>query len=110
MTTEKASKTKRPAKLEPVIITTDKRGVFFGYVPSAAKVPLGEASEVTVARARMAVYWDASVRGVLGLGVTGPGKGCRIGAAVPSLRLRGVHAVITPTAEAVAAWESAPWA
>lgn len=105
---KQTTKTKT-AKLQPVIVCTDKRGVFFGYVPSAAKVPLGESAETTLANARMAVYWDASIKGVLGLGSAGPGPKCRVGQPVPSLRLRGIHAVIEPTAIAVSAWESAPW-
>lgn len=107
---KKSSKQTKSKRLQPVIVCTDKRGVFFGYVPNAAKVPLGETAETTLANARMAVYWDASIKGVLGLGNVGPGPKCRIGQPVPSLRLRGIHAVIEPTSDAVTAWESAPWA
>lgn len=96
--------------MEAVIVTTGKRGVFFGYVPSSSRIKLGENAETTLRRARMCVYWDASVKGVLGLGVSGPGASCRIGPPVPSIRLCGIHAVIEPTPEAVSAWESAPWA
>jgi hypothetical protein len=44
-----------------VMVTTQHRGVFFGYATDTT----GEA--ISLKRARMAVYWVADLRGVLGL-------------------------------------------
>lgn len=87
----------------PVIVTTEYRGVFFGY----AEDTTGE--RITLKRARNCVYWDSSIRGVFGLAVTGPNAACRIGPAMPSIELRGITAVVEMNPEAVAAWEVAPW-
>jgi len=94
--------------MDPVLITTHARGVFFGYLAT----PGDDASpaHITLQSARNAVYWDMGVRGFLGLASGGPGPACRIGPAVPSLTLYGVSGVVACTLEAAAAWELAPWA
>jgi len=88
--------------MKALVVTTDKRGVFFGY---------GETSmpEIKLERARMCVYWSEDVKGVLGLAATGPTKGCRITAQVPSISLNGVTAVMEASDAAAAAWEQAAW-
>ena len=91
----------------PVLVTTAHRGVFFGY-RSNTGLPLD--GNLLLRRARMAVYWDADVRGVLGLAVTGPSRGCRITPAVASLDLNAITSVALCSPEAAAAWETAPWA
>lgn len=91
----------------PCLITTDssKRGVFMGYVdPKDADKETLEAEEV-----RMAVYWSADVKGVLGLAATGPTKDCRISKAAKKATLKGVTAVIEITEEAEKAWKKEPW-
>lgn len=87
-----------------VVVTTAKRGVFFGY---GAPVVGGKG---TLKDARMCVTWSSDVRGVLGLAVSGPTAGCRITPAVPVLEIDEITAVMDCTAEAVKAWESQPWA
>ena len=87
----------------PLMITTAHRGVFFGYGHPSDK------QTITVEKARMCVYWDASMKGVLGLATKGPGNACRISQAVPKLTLRDVTAVFETTPEAAEAWEKAPW-
>lgn len=91
----------------PVLITTDssKRGVFMGFInPNDANKETLEAEEV-----RMAVYWSADVRGVIGLAAKGPTKDCRISAAAKKATLKGVTAVLEITEEALAAWRKEPW-
>ena len=91
----------------PALITTDntKRGVFMGFIdPKDADKETIEAEEV-----RMAVYWSADVKGVLGLANTGPSKKCRITAAAKKATLKGVTAVIEISDEALAAWRKEPW-
>lgn len=91
----------------PVLITTDstKRGVFMGFIdPDDAGKETLEATEV-----RMAVYWSADVKGVVGLASTGPTKGCRISGAAKKAVLKGVTAVLEISDEALSAWKKEPW-
>ena len=90
-----------------VLITTDntKRGVFMGFIdPKDADKETLEAEEV-----RMAVYWSADVKGVIGLASTGPSKECRISTAAKKATIKGVTAVIELTDEALKAWRKEPW-
>ena len=48
-----------------VLVTTEHRGVFFGY----ATDPDGDT--ITLRACRNAIYWSADVRGFLGLAATG---------------------------------------
>lgn len=91
--------------MEPVVVTTEHRGVFFGYVDPAAR----SADPIRLERARMCVYWSSDLKGVLGLAATGPNAECRIGPEVPSILLSKITSVMELTPEAVAAWEKAPW-
>lgn len=95
---------KKSAVERPVIVCTDKRGVFFGYAEKTDGDP------ITLTKARMCVYWSAATKGVLGLAATGPASGSKVGTAVPSIELRGITAVMDMTPEAVEAWERGPWA
>lgn len=88
---------------QPLLVTTAHKGVFFGYGK-----PTTEAT-IKLERARMCVYWTSDCRGVLGLAVTGPVKGCRIGPAVPSITLRDVTSVTEVSDEAAANWEKGLW-
>ena len=91
--------------LRPVVVCTDKRGVFFGYLDGTPA-----ADPLRLTRPRMCVRWSADVRGVLGLAATGPSASCRITAAPPAIELRGVTCVMDCTPEAAAKWEAQPWA
>jgi hypothetical protein len=102
-TTKKATK-KRAPKARAVIVTTAHRGVFFGYATDTS------GDVIRLSKCRMAVYWDASMRGVLGLGSEGPGPGCRISHPVPEMEVRAVTAVVEVTDAAAGRWEAAPWA
>lgn len=86
-----------------VVVTTEHRGVFFGYATDTD----GEAIELK--RARLCLKWTAEVKGFMGLAATGPTRGCRIGPAVPGITLRKITSVLEVTPEAVKAWEAAPW-
>lgn len=87
-----------------VLVTTDKRGVFFGYTtdPPTSTV-------ITLARARMIVYWSSETRGILGLAANGPAKGSRVTPQVPSLTLQGVTAVGDCTERAAEMMEKGTW-
>jgi hypothetical protein len=100
--TTKPAKTSKPAALLPVLVTTEHRGVFFGY----ASVTDGET--ITLKNARNCIYWSPSVKGFLGLAATGPDSQCRIGPRA-DITLRAITAVAEVTPAAVEAWEKAPW-
>jgi hypothetical protein len=87
-----------------VIVTTEHRGVFFGYVKPADI----DKNVIPLKRARLCVYWSADVKGFMGLAAGGPSDGCRIGPAA-DIKLRKITAVLDVTPEAVARWEGAPW-
>lgn len=88
-----------------VVITTEHRGVFFGYLEDDKKAP----AEITLSKARICVHWSSDVKGVLGLAATGPTKSCRISHAVPEFKAYKVTAVLECTPEAAEAWEKALW-
>lgn len=106
--TKAAPKAARPrrngvsSKERAVLVTTEYRGVFFGY----ARFTDGDT--ITLRAARNCVYWSADVRGFLGLAKSGPSASCRIGPAA-DIELRRVTAVAEVTPEAEQAWLGAPW-
>lgn len=88
---------------KPVIITTEFRGVFFGYLKDDTKAP----AQITLTGVRNCLYWSANVGGFLGLAANGPNKDCKIGVRVPEVTLYKITSV-TPVEDAAAkAWESA---
>jgi hypothetical protein len=93
---------KKEAKGRPVIVTTEYRGVFFGYAKSTS------GSTIRLERARMCVYWSQDMQGIFGLAERGPSATCRISPAA-TVELRKVTAVIEVSPEAVTKWEAQPW-
>lgn len=85
-----------------VIVTTQYRGVFFGYAEDTS------GDTIKLRAGRNCVYWSADVKGFLGLASTGPTKDCRIGPPA-DIELRGITCVAAVTDEAAKAWESSPW-
>ena len=95
-----------PAKtLRPVVVTTEHRGVFFGFLNGQPDTD----TTLTLADAQMCIYWSQDVKGVLGLAATGPSKSCRVTPAVPKMTVQAVTAVMDTTPEAVKAWQARPW-
>lgn len=104
---QKAAPTEVPAGFVPVVVTTEHRGVFFGFVdPIEAD---GTSKVIRLKRCRMVIYWSADARGVMGLAVKGPSSSSKVGPAVPSVKLHDVTSVSTCTEESVQAWEAEPW-
>lgn len=85
----------------PVLITTEYRGVFFGYADDTT------GDVVTLKNARNCIYWPAGNGGFGGLASEGPANGARIGAKVSQIELRKVTAVAEVTPAAVEKWEAA---
>jgi hypothetical protein len=87
----------------PVVVTTAHRGVFFGYADQI------DGEQIALKQARLCTYWSADMRGFMGLAALGPSKTCRVGRPA-DITLRNITAVLDVTPDAVARWESGPWA
>lgn len=86
-----------------VIVTTQHRGVFFGYATETS------GPVIQLKRARMCVYWSTDLRGFMGLASMGPSSNCRVSPAA-DIELRDITSVVEVSPEAIAKWEKAPWA
>lgn len=87
----------------PVLVTTEHRGVFFGYATKTS------GKTIRLKRCRNCIYWSKDVKGFMGLAVVGPSPACRVGPAVEEMELRGITAVAAVDDAAVDRWEAAPW-
>ena len=85
-----------------VLVTTEFRGVFFGYATDTS------GDVIKLRSARNAVFWPPENKGFLGLAGMGPLNGARIGPPA-DIELRKITCVAECTAPAIAAWEAAPW-
>jgi hypothetical protein len=101
-TAKKTAARKPSSKERAVLVTTQHRGVFFGY---ATKTD-GDAIELK--RARNVLYWPTDNKGFLGLAADGPASGSRVGPAA-DIDLRNITCVAEVTAAAVVKFEAAPW-
>lgn len=93
----------KDTKERPVLVTTEHRGVFFGYATDTS------GTTIALKRARNCLYWPATNKGFLGLAKDGPMSGARVGPAA-DIELRKITCVCEVTPEAVQRWETAPWA
>ena len=85
-----------------VVVTTQHRGVFFGYAKET------DGAIINLRAARNCLYWPTENKGFMGLASIGPVNGSRIGPAA-DIALRDITSVIECTTDAVQAWENAPW-
>lgn len=90
------------SKERPVIVTTEHRGVFFGYADDT------DGDQIELKRARLCIYWSSDVKGFMGLASDGPSSSCKIGPSA-DITLRSITAVLEVTPDAVKKWEKAPW-
>ncbi len=87
-------------KEKQVIITTERRGVFYGTLSS-----YNEVSRVAVlSNAVMAIRWGTT-EGLLQLAATGPTSESRISKAASRIRLELCECVIDVSEEAQTAWK-----
>jgi hypothetical protein len=94
--------TKKSNGERAVVVTTEHRGVFFGYTTDTS------GDLIALRSARNCIYWPAENKGFLGLASMGPLNGARIGPAA-DIELRKITCVAECTPAAVKAWEAAPW-
>ena len=86
-------------RARPVLVTTEFRGVFFGYAEDTS------GDQITLTNARNCIYWPSTNGGFVGLASEGPAKGARIGARVDRIYLRKITSVAEVTETAVKVWE-----
>ena len=97
--------TKTKTTKQPVIVTTEHRGVFFGYInPDTIHHDV-----VALAGARLCVYWSRDMQGFMGLASKGPSKDCKIGPATDIPSLRSITGIFAVTKKAEEKWTSATW-
>ena len=87
--------------MKPVLVTTEFKGVFFGYVKDDSKLP----EEITLTKAKNCIFWSTDCRGFLGLASDGPTESCRIGATVNEITLYKITSVTTVHQKGVEDWE-----
>lgn len=85
-----------------VVVLTEFKEIFCGWSSDVT------GDRIKLRSARQACYYSEDTHGLLGLAVTGPGKGSRIGPAA-NIEVRRVVNVIECSSEAAKAWESASW-
>lgn len=87
--------------MKPVLVTTEFRGVFFGYAEAT------DGDVIQLKGARNAIYWPRTQGGFLGLAEKGPVDDARIGATA-DIELRKITSVSDVTPAAEKAWKDAP--
>lgn len=85
---------------KPVLVTTERRGVFFGYLENHDK----EQRTVTLSRIRCAIRWRTT-GGFLELATVGPNSNSKIGTMATKTDLGLVTSITECTPEAAQAWE-----
>jgi hypothetical protein len=96
------NETTATAEARPVLITTEYRGVFFGYTTDTS------GDTVVLENTRNCIFWSRDVGGFLGLASTGPTASCRIGDTVSKGEVRKVTGVWEVSPDAELMWKNAP--
>lgn len=92
------------SKKMAVLVTTEHRGVFFGYLASEV-----DKAKIKLTEARNVVYWSSEIKGFLGLASQGPTGSCKVGPKVPELSIFDITSVTRCTEVAVERFEEGPW-
>lgn len=87
----------------PVLVTTDNRGVYYGYMQTDAQAP----ARLELENARVVVEWNTGDQGYLSLATVGPQDIAVISVAVSSLIIFGVNSIAVCTPEAATAFDNA---
>jgi hypothetical protein len=85
-----------------VVVLTEFKEIFCGWASDTG----GE--RIKLRSARQACYYSEQTHGLLGLAVTGPGSGSKIGPSA-NIELRRPVNVIECQPAAIEAWEKAKW-
>lgn len=88
---------------KPVLVTTEFRGVFFGFIKNDKNLP----QQITLTNCRNCIYWASSVGGFLGLASTGPNSNCKIGSQIKEITLYKITSITPVEEKAAEAWKKA---
>ena len=86
-----------------VVVLTEFKEIFCGWATDT------EGDRIKLRNARQACYFSEDTHGLIGLAVTGPGRGSKIGPAA-NIEVRRVVNVIECSQAAAEAWEKSSWA
>ena len=89
-------------KERAVIITTEYKGVFFGYATNT------DGDIIKLKRARNCIYWPTQNKGFMGLASDGPHRDAKIGPPA-DIELRKVTSVVEVTPSAEKVWNEFKW-
>lgn len=87
--------------MTPVLITTNNRGVYYGYLAENNAPDM-----VRLEKARVCVQWDAGHEGFLVMAVRGPKGVADVSPAVGSMEVYGVATIATCSPEAAEEWDA----
>ena len=90
--------------MKAVLVTTQYRGVFFGFLES--KKDNNAPASVTLKNSRNVIYWSSDCHGFMGLAAFGPTKSCKIGAKVDEIELYAITSVTPVSEKALEVWKS----
>lgn len=99
----------RPKNAVPVVVTTEYRGIFFGYAVRLLDTNGDPVEKIVLWGCRNCIFFSADMKGFLGLVERGPSENCKIGPASPLTGLQKVTSINRVSPEAAARWEAAPW-
>jgi len=89
-------------KERAVLITTEYKGVFFGYATNTG------GDIIKLKRARNCIYWPSQNKGFMGLASDGPHRDAKIGPPA-DIELRKVTSVVEVTPAAEKVWNEFKW-
>lgn len=89
-------------KERAVLITTEYKGVFFGYAANT------DGDTIKLKRARNCIYWPTQNKGFMGLASDGPHKDAKIGPPA-DIELRKITSVVEVTPAAEKIWNEFQW-
>lgn len=89
-------------KERAVLITTEYKGVFFGYAANT------DGDTIKLKRARNCIYWPTQNKGFMGLASDGPHRDAKIGPPA-DIELRKVTSVVEVTPQAEKVWNEFKW-
>lgn len=89
-------------KERAVLITTEYKGVFFGYAANT------DGDTIKLKRARNCIYWPPQNKGFMGLASDGPHRDAKIGPPA-DIELRKVTSVVEVTPKAEKIWNEFKW-
>ncbi|MCB2107008.1 MAG: hypothetical protein KDE14_04870 [Rhodobacteraceae bacterium] len=102
-TRSKSSPARERVKERAVVVTTQHRGIFFGYTTDP-----DDAAVIHLRAGRNVLKWSGSCHGFMGLANMGPVNDSRVGPPA-DIAIRDITSMALCTDEAVKVWESAPW-